>query len=269
MCSSAKSMADMANPLGEAYRSKVVLTTQELIVAVVAIAIGSLLKSISGLGLPLVTIPAVSYVADIETAVAITAGPNLVLNGALALRERATWPQTRDLPVLGLTGLVGAVIGTIALVSVPEGVLIGLLVVVVLAYAVTFFAAPEFTVERARARRLAPVVGLAGGAMQGAVGISAPILASWIHAYRLHRNAMVLSVTTLFAMAGAAQLPVLAVNGTMDGLWWLSIGGVLPALATIPLGARLRGLVSSTTFDRIVVLTVTASTLGLAARTFL
>lgn len=245
------------------------LSTEELIVAGIAIVIGSLLKSISGLGLPLVTIPAVSYVADIETAVAITALPNLTLNGALAWRERASWPETRDLPVLGLAGLVGAVIGTIALVSVSEELLIALLVVVVLAYAATFFAAPEFEVEPATARRLAPAVGLAGGAMQGAVGISAPILASWIHAYRLSRNAMVLSVTALFAFAGAAQLPVLAINGTMDGLWLLSIAGVVPALATIPWGARLRDAVSSTTFDRIVVLTVTASTLGLAARTFL
>jgi len=246
-----------------------VLTTEELIVAIAAVVVGSLLKSISGLGLPLVTIPAVSYIADIETAVAITAVPNLALNGALAWRERASWTDTRDLPVLGLTGLLGAVVGTIALVSVPEEVLIGLLVVVVLAYAGSFFAAPELTVERSRARRFAPAIGLAGGAMQGAVGISAPIRASWIHAYRLPRNAMVLSVTALFAMAGAAQLPVLAINGTMDGLWWLSIGGVVPALATIPWGTRLREAVSSAAFDRIVVLTVTASTLGLAARTFL
>lgn len=245
------------------------LTTQELLVAVIALAIGSLLKSISGLGLPLVTIPAISYVADIETAVAITAVPNLALNGALAFRGRASWPDTRDLPILGLTGLAGAVVGTIALVSVPERALVALLVVVVLAYAVTFFTTPEFTIEPARARRLAPAVGLAGGAMQGAVGISAPIFASWVHAQRLPRNAMVLAVTTLFAMAGAAQLPVLAINGTMDDLWWLSIAGVGPALATIPWGARLRDTVSSTTFDRIVVLTVTGSTLGLAARTFL
>ncbi len=84
------------------------LSTEELIVAGIAIVIGSLLKSISGLGLPLVTIPAVSYVADIETAVAITALPNLTLNGALAWRERTSWSQTRDLPALGAAGLAGA-----------------------------------------------------------------------------------------------------------------------------------------------------------------
>ena len=38
-----------------------------------AISAGALLKSVSGLGLPLVAIPAISFVADVPTAVAITA----------------------------------------------------------------------------------------------------------------------------------------------------------------------------------------------------
>lgn len=245
------------------------LSTEEIVVAMIAIVIGALLKSISGLGLPLVTIPAIASAADIETAVAITSLPNLSLNAALAWRERSSIPATRDLPVLGLTGFVGAIFGTVALISVAEGWLVALLVLVVIAYAGTFFAAPDFSIDQARGRRLAPLVGLTAGAMQGAVGISGPIVASWIHAYRLPRNALVFSVTTLFALAAAAQIPVLIINGTMEGLWWLSIAGIVPALATIPYGARLRDAISSASFDRIVVLTVSASTFGLALRTFL
>lgn len=244
------------------------MTTGEIAVAVVALLIGSLLKSVSGFGLPLVTIPAISFVADIETAVAVTAVPNLTLNAALAWRERASLAETRDLPVLGIAGFVGAIIGTSVLVSVPEWSLVALLVVVVLAYAVTFFANPEARIAPATARRYAPAVGLVAGGMQGAVGISGPIVASWLHAYRLSRNALIVSVTTLFALAAAAQVAALAANGAMSGRWSVSLAGVIPALATIPVGARLRNAVSSQSFDRIVVVTVTASTLGLAARTF-
>lgn len=245
------------------------MSGDQIVVALVAIVAGSLLKSISGLGLPLVTIPAISYVADIETAVAVTSVPNIALNGALAWRERASWSATRDLPVLGLAGFVGAIAGTLALVSVPDGVLVGLLLVVVLAYAALYFASPDFRIDPAAGRRLAPGVGLVGGAMQGAVGISGPIVGSWIHAYRLTRSAHILSVTALFAMAGLAQIPALAANGAMDGLWPLSIVACVPALATIPAGTRLRDAISSTTFDRIVVVTLVASTVGLAVRTFL
>lgn len=244
------------------------MTTAEIVIALAALVVGSLLKSVSGFGLPLVTIPAISAVADLETAVAVTSIPNLALNGALAWRERASWPETRDLPVLGIAGFVGAVIGTIVLVSVAEWILVALLLVVVIAYAVTFFTNPEIRLAPGPARRLAPIVGTIAGAMQGAVGISGPIVASWLHAYRLPRNALILSVTSLFALGAAAQVITLGIDGALDDRWLLSVAGVVPALATIPLGARLRETVTSATFDRIVVLTVTASTVGLAVETF-
>jgi uncharacterized membrane protein YfcA len=244
------------------------MSAEEVVVALLAVVAGSMLKSISGFGLPLVTVPVISYFADIETAVAVTAVPNVILNGALAWRERAHIGETRDLVRFGGAGFVGAVVGTVALVSVPDSALVALLLVVVLAYATIFFTNPEFRIEPERARRLAPAVGAVAGTMQGAVGISGPIVGSWIHAYRLPRNAHILSVTALFAVAGAAQVPALAANGAMDGVWPLSIVACGPALATIPVGARLRNAVSSSTFDRIVVVTLTASTLGLAIRTF-
>ncbi len=245
------------------------MTTTTIVVAIASLLIGSLLKSVSGFGLPLVTIPAISFVADIETAVAITAVPNLSLNAALAWRERASLVDTRDLPILGAAGFAGAILGTSVLISVPEWALVALLLAVVLAYAITFFTNPGFHIAAPTARRFAPAVGLTAGAMQGAVGISGPIVASWLHAYRLPRNALIASVTTLFALAAAAQVAALSAGGAMTGRWWLSLAGVAPALATIPAGARLRNAVSSETFDRIVVVTVTASTVGLALRTFL
>ncbi|MEM7141327.1 MAG: sulfite exporter TauE/SafE family protein [Actinomycetota bacterium] len=244
------------------------MSTEEAVVALFAILAGSLLKSISGVGLPLVAVPAISYVAGIETAVAVTAIPNLAINGAMARRERGSASETRDLPVLGVAGFLGAIAGTVLLVSLPEEGLILLLVAVVVAYAVTFFTNPEFRIAPARARRLAPAVGGSAGLMQGAVGISGPIVASWIHAYRLPRGAHIFSVTTLFALAGVAQVPALVVSGEMDGLWIVALIGCVPALATVPIGARLRNALSAENFDRFVVVTLLVSVIGLAIRTF-
>lgn len=191
-----------------------------LAVAVIAVVGGALLKSITGLGLPLVTIPAV---ADVETAVAFTALPNLAQNLGLAWCERAAWPSTRDLPVLGVTGFVGAVLGTIVLVSIPEEPLVILLLVVVVAYAALYLSRPEFSLPVERSRAWAPVVGTTAGVLQGAVGISGRVVASWIHSSRLPQRAYILSVTGLFALAGAAQLTVLAGGGEMDGRWTAAV----------------------------------------------
>lgn len=245
------------------------MTAEVLVVALAAVVAGSLLKSISGVGVPLVTIPAITYVADVETAVAITALPNLALNLALAWRERARVGQTRDLPALAIAGFVGALAGTVLLVSVPDEPLIALLALVVVAYAVLFFADIDFEVGPAASRRFAPAVGFMAGAMQGSISISAPILVPWVHSYRLHRDAHVLSVTLLFAAAGLAQLPVLIASGTMAGRWPVALVACAPALATIPVGERLRNAIRSTTFDRVVVITLVASVIGLAIRRLL
>lgn len=244
------------------------MTIEQIAVALLAVVVGALLKSISGIGMPIVTIPAVAAVADIETAVAITAVPNVVLNGALAWRERAGMAGSRDLVVLGAAGFVGAIIGTAVLVSVREDALIALLVVIVVIYAVTFFAKPDLRIEPGRATKLAPAIGLVSGGLQGAIGISAPVLVSWIHSYRLDRQAQIFSVTALFAAAGLAQLPALVASGQMTGNWTVAVLACAPALATIPVGARLRDQLSSIAFDRFVVLTLVASVIGLAARTF-
>ncbi|MEM7273810.1 MAG: sulfite exporter TauE/SafE family protein [Actinomycetota bacterium] len=244
------------------------MTVEIAVVALVSVVVGAVLKSISGVGMPIVTIPAIAYVADIETAIAITALPNLALNGALAWQERAWLPETRDLVALGVTGFVGAVVGTLILVSVPEEPLIALLVAVVVVYAALFFRNPELRVGPERSRRLAPPVGMVSGLLQGSVGISAPVLASWIHSYRLPRNAQILSVTGLFAVAGLAQLPTLALSGELTGRWTVAALACVPALATIPVGTRLRQALSSDGFDRLVVLTLVASVVGLGIRTF-
>lgn len=230
-----------------------------LAVALVAVLAGSLLKSITGLGLPLVTIPAIAAVADVETAVAFTALPNLAQNLALAWRERDSWARTRDLPALGAAGFAGAVAGTLVLVSVPDEPLLVLLAIVVLGYVILFFSTPSFSLSPARSRTWAPWVGAVAGLLQGSVGISGPVVAAWIHSYRLAQPAYVLSVTVLFALSGAAQFGVLTVGGSLDGLWGPTVLGCAPALATIPLGGRLRHRLSAEWFDRSVVVVLAVS----------
>lgn len=244
------------------------MSGEVVVVALVAVVAGSLLKSISGVGLPLVTIPAITAAADLETAMAVTVVPNLALNAALTWRERAGLAGSRDLPALAVTGFVGAVIGTMVLVSVPERPLIILLVVVVALYAITFLTRPDFRIEPGVASRLAPGVGSMAGLLQGSVGISAPVLVPWVHSYRLSRQSQIFSATALFAVAGLAQVPTLVASGEMTGNWTVAVLACIPALATIPFGARLRDRLSSVAFDRFVVATLVASVIGLAIRTF-
>jgi uncharacterized membrane protein YfcA len=246
-----------------------VMTTSQIVVVMVSVIIGAVLKSTSGLGMPFVTIPAISYVATIEEAVAVGALPNLALNLALVWAHRDEWSNTRDLARLSFFAFVGGAAGTFLLVSLPSKPLIGLLIFLVLAYVVLKIVSPAFSVDPPTSHRWAPLVGTSAGIMQGAVGISGPVVVSWIQSLRLERDAQILAVTVMFAVAGISQFPVLVGSGELTGLWTITLLACVPTLATLPLGSRVRARLSSADFDRFVLALLVLSTVGLAWRNFL
>lgn len=239
----------------------------ELTIVLIAVIIGSVIKAVTGMGLPLIAIPIAALFVDLDDAVVTLAFPNLLANGVLAYRERSDLGDTRDLPALAIAGVAGAVVGSIAFVSLPETPLVLLLIVAIVGYVVSFFAKPDLRTGPERSKRLAPAVGGVAGAFQGAIGISGPIVGSWIHSYRLDRGAHILSVTSLFLITGTTQFAVFAATGELAGRVGASLLACIPVLASIPVGARLRDRVSTRGFDLAVIGMLVASIAALAIKT--
>lgn len=241
----------------------------ELAIILVAVIVGSLVKSVTGMGLPIIAIPVAALFVDFETAVVVLAFPTMLANAVLAGRERTHYAQTRDLPTLAVFGVIGAIVGTLAFVNLPEQPLVLALVGVIAFYVIAFFAHPELRTASATSRRWSPAVGGVAGAFQGAVGISGPIVQAWVHSYRLPRDAHILSVTALFFITGLAQTAVLVIDGELDGRVAATLLACLPVLASIPLGTRLRDRMSGAAFDLAIVAVLILSAVALLARTFL
>ena len=240
----------------------------ELLIVLVAVIIGSIAKSVTGMGLPLIVIPIASLFVDVNDAVVVMALPNVLANAVLAGGERHSYPETRDLPILAAVGVVGAVAGTLLLVNVSQTPLVIAVVVAIVGYIVLFFAHPEFRTTPAQSKRLAPIVGGVGGLFQGAVGISGPIVGSWIHSYRLSRSAHILSVTSLFFITGLAQLMVLISTGELAGRVTATLLACVPVLVSIPFGTRLRNSVSGRGFDLAIICMLGVSAAALCLQTF-
>jgi uncharacterized protein len=244
------------------------VSTTELVIVLVAVVIGAIAKAVTGMGLPLIAIPIASLFVDVDTAIVVIAFPNVLANLTLAARERHSYPETRDLPVLAVSGIIGAVLGTLVLVSVPETPLVVAVIVAIVGYIVLFFAHPELRTTPARSKRLAPLVGGVAGIFQGAVGISGPIVGSWIHSYRLSRSAHILSVTSLFFITGSAQLVVLIGSGELAGRVPATLLACIPVFASIPIGTRLRTSISVRGFDLAIVGMLGVSAIALLVQTF-
>lgn len=243
------------------------MSTTELIVVGVASALAMLAKSATGLGYPLIAIPILAPLIGIETAVAVVTLPNAMANLLVGWRTRQARSETRDVFVLTATSAIGAVAGTFVLVSTPERPLLIVLAAAVLLFVVRSLWYGDVSVSPEAARRASPAVGLVSGVMQGAVGVSGPIIGSWLYAYRLPRDAYIFSLSVLFLVAGLAQITSLASIGAYDSDRLVAAAvGFGPVLAVLPAGEYLRARLSGSQFDRVVLALLAASGVTLVVR---
>lgn len=240
------------------------MTTGQLLVVVLASLAGATVKSVTGMGYPVLAVPLIAMVLGVEDAVVLVALPNLGANAYLWWESRDVRSQTRDLPRLVGFGVVGAVIGTLALVRLPEEPLLVVLALTIAVFVVNFTVRPDVAIDAATATRWSPVVGTVVGMLQGAVGVSGPVVATWVHGYRLAPKVFVHTVTTIFGITGAVQIVMLGLQGQFnrDRLVAAAFAAVPVAVVT-PLGVRLRERLAGRTFDRVVLMVLLLSAASL------
>ena len=242
------------------------MSGEELAIVFVASAAGALIKGVTGMGYPVVAVPLLSLAMGVEDAVVVVALPNFAANAFLGWEARDARSEARDLPRFLLLGIVGAVVGTLLLVDLPETPLALALAGTVVAFVVLAVRHPEREVSAATSHRWAPVVGAVTGLFQGAIGVSGPVVASWFHGYRLSPRGYVFTITAVFGVTGLTQIVVLAVQGQFeaDRLLAALLAGIAVA-AMIPLGLALRSRLDRTGFERAVLGVLLLSAVALVA----
>lgn len=229
------------------------MSDSDLIVVAIASLVGALVKSITGMGYPLIAIPILTLWIGVESAVAVIALPNVVANALLSYGVRHEYAATRDLPVLVVTSVLGAVAGTFLLVGAPEEPLLFGLAASVFVFVVQRFRSPELRLDAKTTARWSPLVGILAGISHGAVGVSGPIVLMWLHGYRLSKDAYVFAMTLIFLVAGVAQLAVLVLTGEFDqDRNAASLVALMATLLMVPIGTRLRARIDSVAFERLI-----------------
>lgn len=245
------------------------MTGFEIAVVLAASLVGAFVKAVTGMGYPLLAVPLITLVLGIEDAVVVVAAPNVTMNFLLCWDARRGRHEARDLPALVGFSFAGAFVGTFLLVSVPEEPLLLVLAFTIAAYVVNYLRTPQLRLEPATTHRWSPLVGSVAGVMQGAVGVSGPIVAAWLHGFRLPPRAYVFSVTAIFGVSGAVQLSLLTAAGefTADRAL-VSALAFVPVLAMIPVGTRLRARLGGRGFELAVLAVLVASGVALPVRVF-
>jgi uncharacterized membrane protein YfcA len=241
----------------------------DLVVIVIAIAVGAFIKGATGGGLPQVAIPVMAPFLGVEHAVVLMAIPGVVSNAWLLRTHRAEARHTRDLPSLVGTSIVGAVIGTVALKSLDGRALSAALVVVIVAYIVIVLVHPGFHLPGRLTRVTSPPVGLVAGGLQGSTGISGPLLTTYLHGYQLPPRAYVFSLAVLFCVGAVVQTVTLAAVGLYTGARFIeSLLTLIPIALFLPAGSWAAKRLSPTTFQRVTLVLVAASGVSLLRDVF-
>ncbi len=239
-------------------------TFEELSIILGALALGGLVKGVTGMGLPLVTIPVLAEFLGVERAVLTMLVPSFALNVYQVWLHRDARDELPEVPRLLIAGIPGAIVGAAVLYLASERFLTAMLGLWLFGYVLLRTARPEFSLSLPGRMRWSPLVGAGAGALQAATGIAAPIIAPYADSLGLRPHAYVYAVSAAFGAFAGFHLAIVLVSSlyTLD-LFTQGVLAVLPAAAFIPVGMWLRRFVSRRSFGVLIRLTLAAMSLRL------
>ena len=227
--------------------------TLQLLLVFAALGLGGFVKGATGIGLPLVSIPALVGLLGVPHTLALLTVPLLVTNAWQVWRFYPHRDGTGFLLLLVPAGMIGVGIGTWALTKLPLQLLSLTLAGLIVFYIGLHLTRPHFRVPQAHRGALSAAVGLVAGALQATTGISGPVSVTFIHALGLTRDAFVFAVSVMFLLFTVTQLGALTATGLMG--WRHLLEGCLalvPITIMMPLGSRAAALLSREAFDRLI-----------------
>lgn len=230
-----------------------------LILGALGLALGGVLKGATGAGAPLIAVPLLAMLYDVPLAVALFTLPNLLSNVWQGWRFRAHQVSPALTWGFALAGALGAGVGTFMLVSLPSDWLLLGVAGAVFLYIAFRLARPDWALDLGVAARLAAPAGFAGGVLQGAVGVSAPVSISFLNATRMDRAAFIATIAVFFAAMAIVQIPLLVAWDVLTPARSLvSALAIFPLMAGMPVGAFLARRMSKQFFDRLILVLLAA-----------
>ena len=213
--------------------------------------LAGLVKGVIGLGLPSIAIGLLALLMPPAQAAAIMIVPSLVTNVWQMLVGPYLAVLIRRLWTLVAASAAGIWIGGGILTSANSRTAAFGLGVALVVYAAIGLSAVKFVVPRHHEWWLNPIIGFATGLVAGGTGVFVIPAGPYFQAIGLTKDELVQMLGLSFTVSTIALALVLWRDGAMHfGNATGSMLAVLPALAGMVIGQRIRGLASEETFRR-------------------
>lgn len=231
------------------------MSADAIVIIFIALAAGSLVKGISGLGLPLVAIPVMAGFLGAERAVVMMVVPGILINFGLMWTYRAHATAVAHLPLFAVVAVAGVAVGGWILSTVPERWIIIFMALWLGLYLLkTLVFKWELRLPESAHRHMAALVVLVAGLIQGSTGASGPVLATYVHALKLPQPAFVFTVSVFFQIFMVTQAVTFTWLGmfTMDRLYD-GLVACIPIAIFLPLAVYLSRFINARWFNVIII----------------
>ena len=226
------------------------ISPSTLLIALTFIAAG-IVKGAVGMGLPTVAMGLLSLVMPPAAAAAMLVVPSLVTNLWQLLAGPAFGVLLRRLASMMIAIWLGTLAGIGALTGDASPWAAVALGGVLALYGVIGLLAPRLRVPQRAERWLSPLVGLATGLVTGATGVFVIPAVPYLSALGLEKDELIQALGLSFTVSTLALACALALNGAFAfSAATGSLLAVLPALAGMFIGQRLRSRLNPETFRR-------------------
>ncbi|MEK9753532.1 MAG: sulfite exporter TauE/SafE family protein [Rhodospirillaceae bacterium] len=220
-------------------------------VAFVFIAAG-LVKGLTGLGMPATALGLMLLAIDLKQAIVILLVPLFVTNVWQALVGRHLGTTLRRLWTLFLAGVLAIWFAVGVMVKVDTAMLTVALGIILIGYSGFSLATPQIRPSGRLEPLLSPLAGAATGLIGGLTGSLAVPAVLYMQALGMARAQLIQAMGIWFTVATVALSVSLGGRGALPPeLAMVSAGAVLPALAGMELGRRLRERLAEELFRKV------------------
>jgi len=225
----------------------------------VALFLGGFVKGVVGVGLPMISVPLMSFVLPAYVAAALVVLPVFPANivqlragGTLGEKLKRFWPIS-----------VGIAVGTFTsapfIIAADPKTLQFIVACIVSLYALQRLSKREFSIKPEHERPVGLGAGLVAGGIGGITMLIGPLVVVYMAALKLERDVFVGSIAFVYLVTTFSIAMTLAIfNQLTVSLLSASVLACIPATAGVVSGGWCRTFVSQHQFDRLLTFMIIA-----------
>ncbi len=238
------------------HRTKIIFSSltdpASILIIAIAFLIGGLVKGTAGLGLPVITVAVLTFAFGLPIAMALMLLPGLVSNAYQALAGPHLTPALKRIAVFLLPSLCTIWFGTGLLTTLDGKWLVVILGAILTAYALIGISGYSITIPREKERFIGPVFGAVNGVTTGMTGVTSTPSVIYLNGLGMAREMFIQSMGLLFFISYVVLTLSFWARDLVDfENATLSAFAVLPTMAGIWLGQKLRHRTTEASFKRL------------------